>query len=234
MFFLCFWQLSLTCSTFVIFFVPYNSDNRIIESGCVAWPSLDGIEASALSQRLGRLLALANPPSSDAAASRQSLDQRMRALQLALQKRRHAAKDSRSHHQRPKTRRQALIEAVGAQKAEKVVSLIREIRVLRLRRRDLLDGASLECKQSLVCTREGGCSKNLYTLRTSQDGKLCKQVKDIFFNTPLLDALEKSPLEQFGQLPWDAMYDQGLKHVQAYRDFLNSEKVVLADLTSSR
>ena len=187
-------------------------------------PSLNEAKASALSQRLGRLLAMADS-CKEGDNSRQSLDQRIRALQAVLQK--------RQRKLAPNSRRQCLIETLGTQKAGQIISLIREVRVLRLRRRDLLAPAALESHQPFVCTREGGCSKNLYSLKTSQNGKLCKEVKDIFFNTPLVEALEKSPVANFRQLPWDDMYAQAAKNVQAYRTFLNNEKALQEDLATN-
>jgi hypothetical protein len=177
--------------------------------------------SAVLSQRLGKLLALADPLSADSSgkADRKALDQRMRALQSALERRRDMKKNQAQQQTKSISRRQLLINAVGVQKAQLIIALVREIRVLRLRRRDLLGSAALKKHQPIVCTR-GGCSVNVYSLQTSAEGKLPTPVKDIFFNTALVDALERTPEQHFGKLPWDDLYSQGMKHVQTYRAWL--------------
>ena len=189
----------------------------------------DASHSAALSERLGKLLALAAPNGANTKnMDSKALQESLRALQVALEKRRSdkasaltVHKQSHKAQERPlqESRRQALIQTVGVQQAQKIVALIREIRVLRLRRRDLLGSSALKSHQPMVCGR-GGCSANVYSLPKTLDGKLPKEVRDIFFNTAIVNALEQSSLSSFDNLPWDKLLAQGRKHVLAYRSWL--------------
>ena len=194
---------------------------RLKQKGSV-FPCNALVEPEILSARLGKLLAMAAPSgkASDA-VDKTTFDMTMRKLESAIQKRRNSKAAAPQQ-----SRRQELIQAVGAQRAQQIIALIREIRVLRLRRKDLLGARALESRQPMMCGI-GGCSANVYTLKsTSSNGKLAKEVRDIFFNTAIVDALEKAPLSTFEKAPWDLMYEQGQRHVQAYRAWLQEEQGV--------
>ena len=199
-----------------------------------------GVDQSALSQRLGKLLAMAASSGQGSnSTDRQNFEETMRKLRLAVEKRRITKSKiqeqtqplKKRKQQSPSTRRQVLIETVGTQRAKQIIALIREIRVLRLRRRDLLGSKALQSHTPMVCGR-GGCSANVYKLPTSTDGKLPKQVRDIFFHTAIVDALEKSSLTSLTTLPWDTLYAQGQKHVQAYRIWLKQMEDVHTSYSS--
>jgi len=191
----------------------FSSANKISASG--------NDSAAFLAERLSRLLAKASHPSTGSESDSKAFEQSVRRLQCTLQKRRAAkvASAQRLGQNSQDSRRQVLIATLGADQAQKVISLIREIRVLRLRRRDLLGPAALESHQPMVCER-GGCSANVYSVQHGSDGKLPQEVRDFFFRTAIVDALEKSSLERLAELPWDQLYAQGRKHVQAYRSWL--------------
>ncbi|CAB9512320.1 expressed unknown protein [Seminavis robusta] len=199
-------------------------DQRLKQKGCV-FPkgTTVGESSAALSQRLGKLLALAVPTNDDSNNSctdEETFQLRMRTLQSALEKRRSTKASSSSTKPNKPSRRELLIKTVGAQKAQQIIALIREIRVLRLRRRDLLNNSkALESHQPMMCGR-GGCNANVYTLPTVGNNRLSREVRDLFFSTVIVDALEKSPVANFEQQPWDHLYDQGVKHVKAYRAWL--------------
>ena len=181
---------------------------------------------AALSERLSKLLALAGCCKDVKEMDSKTIQQSLRRLQSAIEKRRSTKalqREQTSQESIPQeSRRRVLIETVGVQKAQRIIALIREIRVLRLRRRDLLGSSALESHQPMVCGR-GGCSANVYSLPKTSDGKLPQEVRDIFFHTSIVDALEKSPPSSFAKLPWDQLYAQGQKHVQAYRSWLRLE-----------
>jgi hypothetical protein len=210
--------------THTSFFTSTCSDQRIKEKGCIFPNGISG-EANTLAQRLGKMLALAAPSSGDGPGpvNEESFKLRMRQLQSALEKRRttktaESTKLSATTASTPNTssRRALLINTVGAQRAHQIISLVREIRVLRLRRRDLLNNIHAP----MLCTRGGGCSANVYTLATSADNRLSREVRDLFFCTAIVDALEKTPVDSFDKLPWDHLYLQGVQHVKAYRSWL--------------
>jgi hypothetical protein len=177
-----------------------------------------------MAKRIGKLLALAVPSSANETGlvTEETFHLRMRELRSAVEKRRSCkaagsikpAETTASAN--PSSRRELLVNTVGAQRAQQIIALIREIRVLRLRRRDLLNNT----QASMVCSRSGGCSVNVYSLPASADNKLSREVKDLFFRTAIVDSLERAPMESFDKLPWDLLYLQGVRHVKAYRSWL--------------
>ena len=183
----------------------------------------DSSHSAALSEKFCKLLALAAPTGVNTKnMDSKALQESLRALRVAVEQRRSTkAKQSHKAQERPlqESRRQALVRTVGVQQAQKIIALIREIRVLRLRRRDLLGSSALQSHKPMGCGR-GGCSANVYSLPKTLDGKLPKEVRDIFFNTAIVNALEQSSLSSFDKLPWDELLAQGRKHVLAYRSWL--------------
>lgn len=193
-------------------------EERLKQKGNIL-PRSATAESSDLSQRLGKVLAMA-APASEGCDDKKTFELRMRNLQSVIQKRRDAAKAST---QQQKSRRQRLIEVVGTQRAQCIVALVREIRVLRLRRKDL-GTAAFEAQMPLACGR-GGCSANVYSLKSdSPYGKMPQEVRDLFFNTAIVDAVEKASLSNFGKLPWNQLYAQGKQRVQAYRTWLQKHQ----------
>lgn len=210
-------DISLSTSSKVELNMTHLLNERLKQKGCV-FPRSAFAERDALSKRLGKLLALAAPSNRVAdAVDKTTFDMTIRNLQSVIEKRRKKAVPQQS-------RRQHLIQAVGTKRAQQIIALIREIRVLRLRRKDLLGGQALESRQTMMCG-PGGCSAHVYTLKTnSSSGRLAKEVRDIFFNTAIVDALEKPPLSSFEKAPWDLLYEQGQRHVRAYRSWLQEQK----------
>ncbi|CAB9512674.1 expressed unknown protein [Seminavis robusta] len=109
-------------------------------------------------------------------------------------------------------RREALRKTLGQVKMNRVFKVMAEIKLIQLGR-EVTEGKPYE--PIPMCTK-GGCS---FSVPCPGDQKAPKVVRDLFFNTAIIAAYEKSSVALFPSLPWDALLAQGEARLAAYHEW---------------
>jgi hypothetical protein len=149
---------------------------------------------SQLAKRLEQLL-FQSATSFESYCELPTLEPRLRIV-LTVQLQRRLSKSSKLNRGR------ILRKILGKAKFNRVQDLVRDIRLQ---------------KNKKVATMK--CSGGTCSLPFRQ--RLPQPVRDLFFNTSLLDAFERSPLENSPILEWDALIAAAEDNLQAYHEWAN-------------
>jgi hypothetical protein len=95
---------------------------------------------------------------------------------------------------------------LGLLKYNEVMQLVHTIKALKFAR------VSISCAS---CPREGPCDASSIPAQRV----LPQEVRNIFFNTHLLRAVESVAVERIPQLPWDMMIGNAKANIRAYQDW---------------
>lgn len=188
---------------------------------------------AAFARRLDELL-FKTSKSTEAYADLSTLDRRLQSILAAMQKRKArgsgtegsaaaaasctaskvAAAAKRRRSSTPKSlveqqRRAALLNLLGQADMTRVFKLVAEIKLIQLGRK-VTEGKPYE--PIAMCTR-GGCS---FSVPCLGDQKAPQVVRDLFFNTAIVPALERTSPDQMATLPWDVLLAQGEARLAAY------------------
>lgn len=182
---------------------------------------------SAFAKRLEELL-FKTAKSVEAYSDSKTLDRRLKALMAAMQKRK-ARKAEPSAIQQKKQRspsqsssskangraiqeqrkRNFLLRVLGKARMARVLKAIAEIKLIQLGR-EVTQGNPYAPVP--LCTPQG-CS---FLVPCKGDQKAPLVVRDLFFNTAIVAAYEKTPAERLPSLPWDQLLVQGEARLAAY------------------
>jgi len=152
-----------------------------------------------------------------------TLDKRLRTLITTMQKRKdrssasaiatakQGTKQSTSSTERQK--RDVLVRLLGHAKMVRVFKIVAEIKLIQLGR-EVTEGKPFAAR-----IRKCGPSGCSFMVPCERGQKAPKVVKDLFFNTAIVTAMEKSTPEQLEKLPWDELLAQGDARLAAYHDW---------------
>jgi hypothetical protein len=194
---------------------------------------------TAFAQRLEELL-FKTSKSVEAYADSKTLDRRIKMVIAAMQKRKakkdqpasavskSAISESVIQDQQPvaskvcrsaleQQKRDVLRKILGHDKMNRVFKVLAEIKLLQLGR-EVTEGKPYEPLP--MCTR-GGCS---FSVPCPGDQKVPLVAKDLFFNTAIVSAYEKEPVERFSSLPWDQLLAQGEARLAAYHEWFRQRQ----------
>lgn len=155
-----------------------------------------------------------------------TLDKRLQTLMAAMQKRKtartsagasaagfiksRASSSSASRTPLEQGKRAALVRILGQDKMVRTFKVVAEIKLIQLGRQ-VQEGKPYEPFQQ--CTLSGGCS---FAVPCEGEKKAPKVVRDLFFNTAIVAALERTSPELMETLPWDQLLAQGEARLAAY------------------
>lgn len=126
-----------------------------------------------------------------------TLDERIRLLLTVTIQRRLKNKSSNKRN-----RSQVLRKTLGKEKYFYIQNLVGDIRLQKNKK-----VATMKC-----CSEDGVCS---IPFRKT----LPRPVRDLFFDTALMDAFERSPLENVNKVNWDGLVKDAEENLQAYRNW---------------
>lgn len=152
-----------------------------------------------LAQKLEALL-FHNAPSFEVYADTDTLDSRIRLAAIALVSRQRL----RKAHEK-KDRRQALIKALGNEKYQEVCDTVKQVQDLRLR------GAA-SCRCTTTC-----CRKPIKPIPGQR--VMPSAVRNLFFETKLIDATENTPVDKISSLDWEGMMAEAERNMKAFREW---------------
>lgn len=138
-------------------------------------------------------------PSFEAYADQGTLNSRLRLITVALLRRR--LRRGQKH-----LRSNVLKAHLGLLKYNEVMQLVHTIKALQFAR------VSISCAS---CPREGPCDASSIPAQRA----LPAEVRNIFFNTHLLRAVESVAVERIPLLPWDMMIGNAKANIRAYQDW---------------
>lgn len=190
---------------------------------------------SAFAGRLEELL-FKTAKSVEAYSDSKTLDRRLKALMAAMQKRK-ARKAEPSATQQTKERppsrsstskatgramqeqrkRKVLFRLLGQAGMARVFKVIAEIKLIHLGREVTQGNPYAPIK---MCTAQG-CS---FLVPCQGDQKVPQVVRDLFFNTAIVAAYQKTPAERLPSLPWDQLLVQGEARLAAYHKWLRQRQ----------
>ena len=133
-----------------------------------------------------------------------TLDERIRIL-ITIQLQRRMNKSNR------RDRIQTLTTIMGAEMYSRIEELVKEIKLIKNQKVATMKCSGDSCSASFV-----------------KDGNFPEPVRNIFFNTGLLDAFERSPLDKAAQVNWDTLLATASQNMKAYLEWekTNSSKTV--------
>lgn len=105
---------------------------------------------------------------------------------------------------RARTRSQILWKILGKSKYKEIEQLLQEIRLAKMKKVASFCGSN-QCTTSLRL-----CGKTF-------DTQLPQVVRQLYFETPLIDCFERYPLEKLPHLPWQVLLDQAQSNLLAYK-----------------
>jgi hypothetical protein len=109
-------------------------------------------------------------------------------------------------------KRDVLVRLLGRARMTQVFKIVTEIKLIQLGR-EVTEGKPF--KPIKKCT-SSGCS---FSVPVPGDQKVPQVVRDLFFNTAIVAALEKTNPERLADLPWDELISQGQYRLRAYHDW---------------
>lgn len=178
---------------------------------CTSSSSMDTLElAKALENHLYK-----RSPTFKAYADKSTLNTRLRVVTSAVLKRRLSKKSkSQTRTKMMGSRPIAIKKMVGdATKYAKICHLANQVRSLRLQ----------HCAKACGSCQVGVCSINRNQEHLIQAGtKVPTAVRELFFDTPLLVALEKTPLNLIPELDWDEVMKSTTLIMNAYQEWSSS------------
>jgi hypothetical protein len=154
-------------------------------------------------------------PTFKAYADKSTLNTRLRVVTTAVLKRRLSKKSkSQTHAQMVGSRPIAIQKIVGdSTKYANICHLANQVRSLRLQ----------HCEKACGSCQMGVCSINRNQEHLIRAGtKVPKAVRDLFFDTPILVALEKTPLNLIPELDWDEVIKSTVQIMNAYQEWSSS------------
>jgi hypothetical protein len=116
----------------------------------------------------------------------------------------------RAASQEQSSREKALRLIMGRDRLRKVVQLVKDIKRYQ--------NAPVPKQMTPVLL------SNVRSLAPSNMPKLDKPVRDLFLNTPIVNALELTPTECLNNVPWDELIQQGYQVVANYRVWVKTAK----------
>ena len=196
---------------------------------------------AAFAKRLEELL-FKTSKSVEAYSDITTLDKRLQGLMAAMQKRK--ARSTSSSIAAPPTpgtakgtkqgrlslskapialrKRAVLLEHLGQAKMMRVFKVVAEVKLIQLGR-EVTEGKPYEPIQKCGPT---GCS---FSVPCQGDQKAPKVVRDLFFNTAIVKALEQCSPEKMETLPWDQLLAQGEARVAAYHVWFRERRAQIVD-----
>lgn len=180
-------------------FLPNTSPSHIFSASSILSESRLGNDAAcrkSLAQILEKNL-YNNAHHFEEYADVSTLNERIRLAALAFVSRRHLKKDQKSN------RHQILLKALGEKKYQEVCGLVKSIQDLRVQ------GA-----QSLLCTTRCETKLVIPGQRTMPSA-----VRNLFFDTKIVKATEKTPLDQIELEKWDALIEQARANIEAFQEW---------------
>lgn len=141
-----------------------------------------------------------NAPTFEIYADVATLDSRIRLAAIALVSRQRLKKA-----QEKKDRRQALQKALGETKYQQVCDTVKAVQDLRLR------GAA-SCRCTTTC-----CQAKKMSIPGQR--VMPSAVRNLFFETELIDAAETTPLDKIPTLDWDTMISQARANMKAFEEW---------------
>jgi hypothetical protein len=103
------------------------------------------------------------------------------------------------------TRGDVLVTILGDAKYREIKNLLYEIRLVKMKKVAAFCG-SLRC-----------APLRFHTSAKTFDQQLPKVVRQLYFETPLVDCFEKYPLEKLAHLPWQKLINQAQSNLLAYQ-----------------
>ena len=105
------------------------------------------------------------------------------------------------------TRADVLVKILGQAKYKEIKNLLFEIRLIKMK------------KVATFCGTHRCAPRGLpvYTAAKTFDQQLPKVVRQLYFETPLVDSFEKYPLEKLAHLPWQDLVNQAQSNLLAYQ-----------------
>jgi len=155
-------------------------------------------------------------PNFKAYADKSTLNSRLRVLTLAVLRRRLKNKSKTTPKTMGENRLIAIKKSVGdTEKYSKICQLANKVRSLRLQHCATACGS---------CQRTGGVCPmaSAQSERFVQAGsKIPPPVRNLFFDTPLLVALEKTPLDRISEFDWDESMKNTEQIIETYQEWLS-------------
>jgi len=113
-----------------------------------------------------------------------------------------------SNDKEPSARTQRLLQILGTNRYREIQQLIQDIQLVKIKKVATFCGAQ-QC-------RRDGCDAAL-PRRPAFDTQLPSVVKQLYFQTPLLDYFQTWPLERLDHVPWDTLVAQAQSNLLAYQ-----------------
>ena len=148
-----------------------------------------------LAKKLEALL-FHNAPCFEVYADESTIDSRIRLAAIALVSRQRLRKA-----QEKKDQRQALMKALGEDMYHQVCDTVRAVQDLRLR------GAA-SCRCTTTC-----CQKKIHI---PGQRVMPPPVRNLFFETNLIDAAENTPLDKISSVDWKSMVVEAQENMKAF------------------
>lgn len=109
-------------------------------------------------------------------------------------------------------KREVLVKILGQAKMIQVFNIVAEIKLIQLGR-DVTEGKPF--KPIRKCT-SSGCS---FMVPMAGSQKVPQVVRDLFFNTAIVPALERTSPDHYASLPWDQLIAQGERRLKSYHEW---------------
>jgi hypothetical protein len=185
-------------------------------------------------QRINLVGLMRNTPGAFSAAAQNSgevgsADQKMERLSVAgeqLQRLSVQHQQARSQAQKMMqqkylaTRRRVLMNTLGMQKFYKMLSLVKELKVVReklLRSCASSESSSQQQQQQQRATTAPGkirvCKRKFEALH--------KTARDLLQSTDLVMSVERTEMDRLAKLPWNELIHQAQQNIYAYREYLS-------------